>query len=201
VLCTSGLTAFYMSRYFLLVFHGNAHSPSDPNRPFREGALMTLPILILAVHSIFAGWLTQHFFHGESEISLPWLPIVTSGIAIASIGLSWYLYGLKKITAGYSTDSIDSNTRIPTLYRIVYNKFYIDEFYFFIIKKILAKWVATPIQWFELKVVNGFFDWVTSALRRLSSLQSLAQSGQVQFYLASSILGLLTLIWFSRIHF
>ena len=162
---------------------------------------MTLPIIILAIPTVLAGWLTQHFFHGESEISLPWLPIVASGIAIASIGFSWYLYGLKKITAGYSTDSIDSNTRIPTLYRIVYNKFYIDEIYYFIIKKILAKWVATPIQWFELKVVNGFFDWVTSTLRRLSSLQSLVQSGQVQFYLASSILGLLTLIWFSRIHF
>ncbi|HKP95564.1 MAG TPA: NADH-quinone oxidoreductase subunit L, partial [Fibrobacteria bacterium] len=73
---TGGLTAFYMARYFFLVFHGNqdAHGVRAPGsgnghadsrghaHPVREGFLMTLPILILAVPSALIGFFSRGMF-------------------------------------------------------------------------------------------------------------------------------------------
>ena len=84
-LCTSGLTAFYMSRYFFLVFHAKAASAhagagghgvhavagggsasaqvvKAHDHPIHEGFLTTLPILILAVPAALIGWFGKASF-------------------------------------------------------------------------------------------------------------------------------------------
>lgn len=209
-LLTSGLTAFYMSRYFFLVFHGRAHAHPDQDHaaPAREGFLMTLPILVLALPSAFIGWLSKDFFrdtvlpwtarpaelaetsgHGPAA----WLPVVASLLALSGVGLSWYLYGMKRQGAGYPEEAQ------PAWYRLLYRKFYIDELYLFIVKRVGTRLIATPMAWVELRLINGSFDWVTYMIRRLASIQGLLQSGQVQFYIATALLGLIAVVWFGGI--
>ena len=55
---TAGLTAFYMFRQLFLVFHGECRADDHAKAHLHESpAVMTLPLVILAAGSIFAGWL------------------------------------------------------------------------------------------------------------------------------------------------
>src|SRR5687768_7125057 len=66
-LVTGGLTAFYMTRYFLLVFHGprggHVHDGQAGHAgPGRESWVMVIPILVLAVPSAVIGWIAKPAF-------------------------------------------------------------------------------------------------------------------------------------------
>src|SRR5690606_24596176 len=210
-LATGGLTAFYMSRYFLLVFHGEYRGGEAPGAR-REGLLMTAPILILALPSAFAGWLARGFFaeyvlpwpalagqgaaQGAGHRAMaaagdtlagagPWLPVATGMLALAGAGFGWYRYGLGKKAAGFP------GHEAPAWYRVIADKFYIDEVWLFLAKRVGGSWIAAPAARIEVRIVNGAFDLASGFLRRLAFVQSLFQSGQVQWYIAVAILGLL----------
>ncbi|MEV8514393.1 NADH-quinone oxidoreductase subunit L [Dactylosporangium sp. NPDC051484] len=53
----AGLTAFYMTRLFWLTFHGPKRWTEDIKHPHESPAVMTIPLILLAVGSVFAGWL------------------------------------------------------------------------------------------------------------------------------------------------
>ncbi|MEO7424076.1 MAG: NADH-quinone oxidoreductase subunit L [Fibrobacteria bacterium] len=244
-LCANALTAFYMSRYFFLVFHGTSHGRGGAHAGLseggsevdgshgmrvtqgahgeglqgpREGFLMTLPILILAVPSIFSGWIGKGVFpglapdgngqlvgHGSSGADISaqagafaaeharaeWLPALATALALAGIAISWYWYGLKKNAPAFP------GRAAPAWYRILSRNLYLDELYLFLAKKVGGKWVAGPVEWMERRIVNGTFDWVTAAVKRLAFAQSLLQSGQVQAYIAVALLGLYLVFHFT----
>ncbi len=55
---TAGLTAFYMFRQFFMVFHGKSHVDEGLLDHIHESpGVMTVPLILLALGSIFAGWL------------------------------------------------------------------------------------------------------------------------------------------------
>src|SRR5581483_6295726 len=55
---TAGMTAFYMFRQLFLVFHGESRADAHAQARLHESpAVMTLPLIVLAIGSIFAGWL------------------------------------------------------------------------------------------------------------------------------------------------
>jgi NADH-quinone oxidoreductase subunit L len=165
---------------------------------------MTLPILILALPSAIIGWLSKDFFlktvlpwsagdadasegsHGSAE----WLPVVASLLALLGIGISWYLYAFKRQKAGFVGNSE------PVWFKVIYQKFYIDEVYLFLVKQVCARLIAAPITWAERTLVNGSFDLLTFLIRRIAFIQGLWQSGQVQFYMVTALLGLLLLAWY-----
>ena len=209
-LLTSVLTAFYMSRYFILIFHGTKRShASEHGHDAHEGILMVLPVLILAVPSALIGWLGKDFFlahilpytagasaAGISEShesgSFSWLVPVTSILIMSAIGAGWYFYGRKKWSAGFSEG------QEPGWYRVLRNKFYVDEFYGFLVRKVAARFVATPANWTERKIINGAFDETSGVFRRLAIRLCKFQNGQVQVYLSVALLGLYALYWIGR---
>ena len=99
----AGLTAFYMSRLFFMIFHGKQRWTTDKDlegevHPHESGWLMTLPLIVLSVFSVglgglltydnmFVTWLepvTGHAEHGE-----PVLPVaVIMGATLALVALS-----------------------------------------------------------------------------------------------------------------
>ena len=64
---TAGLTAFYMFRQLFMVFHGECRADEHVKAHIHESpAVMTLPLVVLAVGSIFAGWLgAPEYFWGS----------------------------------------------------------------------------------------------------------------------------------------
>ena len=53
----AGLTAFYMTRLFILTFHGPQRWTEDIHEPHESPYIMTVPLMLLALGSIAAGWL------------------------------------------------------------------------------------------------------------------------------------------------
>jgi NADH-quinone oxidoreductase subunit L len=75
----AGLTAFYMTRLFVLTFHGPKRWTDDIEHPHESPPVMTVPLVLLAVGSVAAGalmatpvkdWLTPVFFHPAEESSV-----------------------------------------------------------------------------------------------------------------------------------
>src|SRR5258707_14085936 len=57
-LITAGLTAFYMWRLMNLTFYGKSRvSPEVASHIHESGPAMTVPLIVLAIGSVFAGWL------------------------------------------------------------------------------------------------------------------------------------------------
>ena len=53
----AGLTAFYMTRLFVLTFHGPQRWTEDNKHPHESPYIMTVPLMLLALGSIVAGGL------------------------------------------------------------------------------------------------------------------------------------------------
>jgi NADH-quinone oxidoreductase subunit L len=217
-LVTGGLTAFYMTRYFLLAFHGTAgsarhtgvhasevHAHAEPH----EAWIMVLPIVVLALPSAVIGWLTKDFFmahvvpgalagSGEAgeaasaEGGPAWLPWLASAVAATGLILGWFWYGRKNRKVGYPEGAE------PAWYRLIQNKFYIDDLYLFLARKAVNRGVAAPAQWTERNLINGSFDAGIGLIRRLAAGQSRFQNGQVQRYIAVALLGLILLCILGR---
>ena len=101
----AGVTAFYMSRLFLMTFHGKRRWTDDVH-PHESPLLMTVPMMVLAVGSAFLGlllgptgaieaWLSPVVGeHGEEHPVLPiWvITVLTMLLVAAGVGLAYLRY-------------------------------------------------------------------------------------------------------------
>jgi NADH-quinone oxidoreductase subunit L len=101
----AGITAFYMSRLFFLTFHGHRRWPEEAH-PHESPALMTVPMIVLAIGSVFLGGLLalgstfQTWLEpvtgvtGEESPVLPTLAlqVLTILLVLAGTGLAWLMY-------------------------------------------------------------------------------------------------------------
>ena len=175
----AGITAFYMFRLYFNVFWGKSthyhHTPHES--PFT----MTIPLMVLALASMFTGFIPFNDLvtsNGEAfTLHTNWLVAIPSVlIGMAGIALAWVFY--KKETA--IPDQLATTLSSP--YKWSFNKFYIDEVYLFVTKKIIFDRVSEPIAWFDRHVVDASMNriaWVTNlASDQIKGLQS----GQLQKY-------------------
>jgi NADH-quinone oxidoreductase subunit L len=101
----SGLTAFYMTRLFVLTFHGPARWTDDIEHPHESPAIMWIPLVLLSIGSIAAGWLMsttvpqwlEPVLGGEQEephavLSHTWITILAIALTLAGAGLAWALF-------------------------------------------------------------------------------------------------------------
>ncbi len=198
-LVTGGLTAFYMFRFFFLIFHGTARSEFHD---IHEDPWMTTPIVLLTIPTISAGVL-EHFFIGKVTIPLltesshfahpGWLPFTATGIAFAGIGLAWILYGRGKTNRAAFFQGLSG-----PLYPLIYNKFYIDEVYLFVTHKIIFGCIAGPIKWFDRNIVDGIMNLCGWLLQLGGKCVRLIQNGQLHFYLSMTIIGFIALLFIGR---
>ena len=187
----AGLTAFYMFRLYFNVFWGK--DTQYHHTPHEAPAIMTFPLMFLAVASIFAGYLpfsqlvTSDGAPFESHLEMP-IALASVGIGLVGILVAMLMYmkpsGAPEKMAGAFTH----------LYKWSYNKFYMDEVYLFVTKKIIFNKISQPVAWFDRHVVdatmNGF-AWITNyASYHIRELQS----GQLQKYAFVFISSVLILV-------
>ena len=175
----AGLTAFYMFRLYFTVFHGN--NRHYHHTPHESPATMTVPLLILAFGSVFSGFIPFAKFvtsdglpfesHVDFAIAIPSVLIGLAGITIA-----WIMY--RKETS--IPDKVVSVLRHS--YKWAYNKFYIDELYLFITKKIIFNRISTPVAWFDRHIVDGTMNGIAWVTQTVSNRIKGLQSGQLQKY-------------------
>ncbi len=194
-LITGVLTAFYMFRFFFLIFHGEARKPQHH---IHEDPWMIWPIMLLTIPTVFAGVLEHSFvvhvipshLRDLSEFAaMPWLPWLATLAAATGIGGAWLLYG-----KGQSSKAEMVKKNFGFIHTMIYNKFYVDELYLFITHKIIFDRIAAPIQWFDRKIVDGSMNLCGWLLQLGGKGVRIVQSGQLQFYIGATVVGFILLL-------
>jgi len=192
-------TAFYMFRLFFMVFTGNYRG--EENHVHESPSSMTFPMIVLGIFAIFAGYVNSPWFgtflgdwlvdgnpglesvHTGSPV---WISVAATIFSLGGIFVAWLIYGKKSI----SRDWLSGKGGI--LHTILYNKYYIDEFYKITIVAIV-KAVSYILRFIDVYIVEGLVKLVTGIVQGLGRIGSKMQSGQVQTYGAVAFVGLAVL--------
>lgn len=178
-LFTAMLTAFYMFRLYFSVFWGKA---SHHHATHGEGTLsMKLPLVILTICTIGAGFLPfSQWITADGKVLDTHMDMIFSiapvGLSVIAILFAMRLYKKEnetpaRIAAGFGS-----------LYRGAHRKFYIDEVYLFITKKIVFPLVGQPAAWIDRHIVDGAMNLAASVTGTISARIKGLQSGKVQSY-------------------
>ena len=179
----AGMTAFYMFRLYCNIFFGHENKELHAEHvPHEAPVTMTFPLVFLALVTIVAGFIPfGHFvsadgqsFDTEMEMQVACTSVV---VAVVAILLAVWMYGRSNQPVA---DML--GRRFSKLHRAAYKRFYMDEVWMFVTKKIIFRCVSTPIAWFDRHVIDQFMNflaWCANAAGE--SIQPL-QNGRVQTY-------------------
>jgi NADH-quinone oxidoreductase subunit L len=190
-LVTSGLTAFYMFRLYFSVFWNKESVLHHHNN---EGLVtMKIPLVILAIATVLTGFVpfsnlvTSDRIKSASHIDIVFsiAPVV---LALAGIFLASVLYKKQNDRPAKIASSLGG------LYKAAHGKFYIDEIYLFITKKIIFNLVGRPAAWIDKNVVDGFMNLLAEAIAKLARLIKGFQSGKIQNYTLYFFVGIAGLV-------
>ena len=199
-LVTAFLTAFYMFRLIFVTFYGKSRvEPEVASHLHESPSVMWVPLAILAIPSALIGLLLglgghhswfHHFTenvkgfkdaHGEALGSAIPFMIVSSIIGIAGILFAWTRY----------KDRVPSAEPTNTLQKLVANKFYVDEIYnTFIVQPI--KNASHFLLWklFDTGIIDGIVNGVAALIRVIGGTLRRLQTGLVQVYIVSMVVGI-----------
>jgi len=195
-LIVAGMTALYMFRIYFVTFWGPGRSEKT-HHAHEAPVVMLVPLIVLAVLSAIAGFVPMasyvgighlHEHHGINfAIAIP-----ATAAALAGIAAAWFFYAASTDRAARAANAMG------WIYRTVKQKFYIDEIYLFVTHRILFRFIAAPIAWFDRHIVDGGVN-LTAWMTRMSG-QRLRhiQTGQVQVYglwFVGGMLFILLIVW------
>jgi NADH-quinone oxidoreductase subunit L len=178
-LIISALTAFYMFRLYFSIFWGKQQHYHQP--PHEAPKVMTIPLMLLSLGAIFAGLLPFASF--VTSDGKPLITHIDFTVAIPAIMVG-VLGALTAMVFYWKETNIPEKISIALggFYTTVYHKFYIDEIYLFITKKILFNYVSRPVAWFDRHIVDGSMNGISYVTNEVSARIKGLQSGQLQQY-------------------
>ncbi len=190
-LITSGITAFYMFRLYFSIFWNKQKEIQDHHS---EGTLsMKLPLVILAIGTLVVGFIPfsnfisadEKGFYSELHLTFSIAPVA---LALLGIFIAYNLYFKQ------SDRPQKVSTALGGLYQAAYKKFYVDEIYLFITKKIIFNLVGRPSAWIDRNIVDGTMNGIAWTTGKISSLIRGVQSGRVQSYALYFFGGIICLV-------
>ena len=179
----AGMTAFYMFRLYYGIFWGKENRELHARHTPHESPLtMTFPLVFLALVTVGAGFIPFGRFvsaNGHAyDIHLDWGVAGTSiVVALAAIALATWMYARDRQPVA---DMLAA--RFSRLHRAAYRRFYMDEAWLFVTKRVIFRCVSVPVAWFDRHVIDQFMNflaWGTNAAGE--SLQPV-QNGRIQAY-------------------
>ncbi len=197
-LITSGLTAFYMFRLYFSIFWNKPHQAHGETKHGEGGFAMMFPLVVLGLGAAFAGFIP--FGKYVSSDGLPLVSHFHLQFSIAPVALG--LAGILAAMVLYKKQNEKPRKLAASLggiYKTAYHKFYIDEIYLFVTKKILFNLVGRPAAWIDRNVVDGLVNFTGNSTQWVSEKIKKLQSGKVQQYaiwfLAAAILMAVVIIY------
>ncbi len=182
---TAGLTAFYMFRLYFNIFwnkdYSSHHHDTTEHHHGEAPKTMLLPLLILAVLSVVAGFVPFSKlvtadgigFGTEFHLGFAAGPVI---LAVCAIALAYYMYAKESLVPQKVSDAFKG------FYTAAYHKFYFDEIYLFFTKKIIFNLIGRPAAWIDKSIFDGFMNLLANLTEKLSELIKPFQSGKVQEY-------------------
>jgi len=207
---TALLTSIYSWRLIFKTFHGTYNNKKLNIEEMKESPLvMIIPLVVLSIGAIFAGFLFKDLFigHGEENIfwgeSIKfltplstehpplWIILITPIIVFFSIPIAYYLFVVnKKIPVWFA----EAN---KPLYNFFVNKWYFDEIYNVIFIKFSKKIGLFFWKSIDVKIIDRFGpDGISSLIKNLSIKASKFQSGFIYQYAFMMLLGFSALLTF-----
>ncbi len=211
----AGLTAFYMTRLMLMTFFGKQRwkeLKSDDGRefhPHESGSVMTVPMILLAIGSIGAGW----FFASGDRLSgwlapslgtlretehtvidhnlIPWLTI---GLSLLGVLIAWLAVGRRDVPV-VKPDPVSFPVRAARkdLYGNALNEALVAR---------PGTWLARALVYVDNKGVDGLVNGIAAALGGSSGRLRRLQTGFVRSYAATMLGGsILVLVAFLAVRY
>jgi NADH-quinone oxidoreductase subunit L len=208
------LTAFYMFRLLFLTFFGKFRGTHEQEHHLHESPKsMTIPLIVLAIFSIFGGvlglpefWGTTNWFHHHLDSIIvhknpsilnhakEWtLMIIATLAALATIFFAYMVYIKNQILPEAN------DLKLTGIRKLIYNKYYVDELYEMVITKPLDILSEVFYKFLDLQVVDGIVNGVGSAVTGFSTLVRKVQTGHIGFYIFGMVLGIIAILFFTFI--
>jgi len=190
-LITSGITAFYMFRLYFSIFWNKSHHAHGESHG-EGGFVMMFPLVLLGIGAAASGFIPFGEFVSsdgnplESHFHLQF-SIAPVALGFAGILAALWLYAKQNDKPAKLAASLGS------LYKAAYHKFYIDEIYLFVTKKVLFNLVGRPAAWFDRNVVDGLINLTGNTTQAISEGIKKIQSGKVQQYAIYFLSGVIIL--------
>lgn len=214
---TSLMTAFYMFRLVSLTFFGKEKFGHDVH-PHESPAVMTIPLIILAILSVVGGYIgVPEIFSGEEgNLFHNWLsPVFRSAerklefygshsafqeillmavsviVAIGAIVMAYNIY-TKRIDVANKVSG-----RFKGLYKLLLNKYYVDEVYEAAVVQPIQKGSETLL-WkiTDNIIIDGVVNGAATVIQKTGNIIRRFQTGVTQFYALIMVLGIaIALFW------
>ena len=207
------LTAFYMTRLYVLTFRGPSRLSHEAEHHLHESPpSMIVPLVILAVLSVVGGYVGMPFQEGGHPLER-WLhPVLAAGGHAAahhevSRGTEWTLifisvgvavFGLVMGLFAYLWNpgfATGLRNAFAGVHRLLENKYWIDELYDAVIVRpfvAISEWMW---RFWDAKVVDGIVNGVGTTLEGGSAILKLFQNGYVGTYALFLTLGVIALFF------
>ena len=204
------LTAFYVFRAYFLAFEGPSRVEPEKRHHLHESPRnMTIPLIVLAFLSLVGGFIglpegllwgdemghylepsLAHLSHAHHPTTgtLVFLIAVASGVGLAGIGLDYLLYGQKSDLA----DRIAA--RFSGLYRLLWNKYYIDELYDALFIQPYVRLSRYFWQTVDSGLIDGAVNGVADLVGEVGGRVRRLQTGNVQAYALAMLIGALLVV-------
>ena len=197
-LVTAFLTAFYMFRLIFVTFYGESRVDSEVASHLHESpAIMWIPLAILAIPSALIGLLLglgghdswfHHFTksvfpeaHHDASGNVILFMVISSVVGLAGIAFAWTRYSKR----------VPSDEPTGALHRLLANKYYVDEIY----NALIVQPVKNGSHFLLWKlvdngIIDGIVNGVAALIRFIGGLLRRLQTGLVQAYIISMVLGI-----------
>jgi len=211
------LTAFYMFRLVFMTFHGQSRITPEAREHLHESPMViVLPLIVLAILSAVGGFIGMPKLFGVANLFEGFLAPVFSlseeqmkaghGIAQHSHQLEWGMMGMSIGIAAigifiafimYIRDTTlpgRFTAAFPLLHRLVYNKWYVDEIYDFLIVNPCKSIAGFLWKGFDVVVVDGLVNGAATLVMGASSMLKNIQTGYVYNYALSMAIGVVVIV-------
>ena len=195
----AGITAFYMSRLFFMTFQGDRDRWPEGVHPHESPALMTVPMMILAIGSAFLGlslglgdtlvhWLEPVTgAHPEEEPVIPALAIQFITVALVAVGvaLAWRMYWQETVP--------ETAPRGSLLTRAARRDLFQDDLNEAVFMR-PGQYLTRSLVFVDNKGVDGAVGGLAALIGGFGGRLRRVQTGLVRSYAASMLAGVVILL-------
>ena len=198
----AGITAFYMSRLFFMTFHGTRRweeSGADAQHPHESPALMTWPMILLAVGSAVLGgalaiggafttWLepvTGHAEHHEPVLPVAVIMTLTFVLILAGAFLAWRQYAAAPVAVVPPRGSVLTRAARRDLYQDAVNETVLMR---------PGQYLTRSLVFADRQVVDGTVTGVARGTAGGGELLRRLQTGFVRSYALQMVVGVVALV-------
>ncbi|NEA56976.1 NADH-quinone oxidoreductase subunit L [Streptomyces sp. SID13666] len=198
----AAITAFYMTRVMLMTFFGEKRWEADAEghepHPHESPKSMTIPMIVLAFGSVFAGglfslnssflkWLEPVTGHeeGHSPLSATTVTAGTMVVLVIGVALAWLMYGRRAVPAVAPRGSLLTRAARRDLLQ--------DDFNHVVLVR-GGEHLTRSLVYLDHSLVDGAVNGTAAGVGGLSGRMRKLQNGYVRSYAVSMLGGTAVLI-------